>query len=133
MAYIALQPCRVAGVDYRVGDKIEGGVFVENRAAQLEAMQIIARDGESAPIQVAVSSVPIVLHAEDGDFTISVSHGGIQAVVDALTSTLSDAEPVIEAMTENDALILLHATDSRKGVKDAAASRAKALEEAGEH
>ena len=77
----------------------------------------------------------VVIHAEGGDMSLNLTAKGLQDVVDVLTSTVDEAEPIVEAMTDGDALILLHAADSRKGIKAAAEDRAQALiaeESAGE-
>ena len=65
-------------------------------------------------------------------FPLDVTLEGLQAIFDALTGNVKKAEEVIQTVTNEDALILLHATDNRKSVKELAEERAKALQEAGE-
>ena len=43
--------------------------------------------------------------------------------------TLDEASKIIEATESEEALILIHALDSRKGIKEAASKRAEALAE----
>lgn len=131
MAYTARKPCCFAGQRFQVGDSVPAEVLRPGAAAGLVEMGVLARSAaqESAG---AASSIGVVIHTEKGDVSLSVSADGLQRVFDVLTGPANKAEGVISAMVENDALILLHASDGRKSVKTLAETRAKALEEAGE-
>ena len=138
MAYIALKPCAFAGRRFNVGDEIPGELIVQGNEKNLIKMGKIAVQGidaiadkhEQAP--QTPQTVEIELETEKGAITLDVSKSGLQSIFDALTSNVKDAEEIIHALTDNDALILLHAADSRKSVKELAEEQAKALKEAGE-
>lgn len=138
MAYVALKPCCFAGHRFRIGETIPDERVHPGNANNAVKMGLIAEQaGEAgipaqnteAPVNPPVEKMTIVIHAEEGDLPLELTCEGLQAVVDVLTSNVEDAEPIIEAMTDSDALILLHVTDTRKGIKTVAEARAKALNE----
>ena len=138
MAYVALKPCCFAGHSFRIGETVPDEVVHPGNANNAVKMGLIAEQpGAAAPAAApgektetpTVETMTVNIHAEEGDLPLNLTAEGLQAVVDVLTSTVEAAEPIVEAMTDGDALILLHAADYRKGVKEAAAARAKALTE----
>ena len=144
MAYVALKPCCFAGHRFRIGETVPDELVHPGNANNAIKMGLIAmQDGAAAPAAgtgeetetPTVETITVNIHAEEGDLPLNLTAEGLQTVVDVLTSKVEDAEPVIEAMTDGDALILLHLTDSRKAIKAAAEARAQALnaeESAGE-
>lgn len=138
MPYVALKPCCFAGHRFRIGDNIPGEMIHPGSANNLVKMGVIAeRAGEDTPDAAPeatpvneAAAITVAIHAEEGDLPLELTQEGLQAVVDVLTSDVKDAEPVIAALNDGDALILLHATDTRKSIKTAAEARAKALNEA---
>lgn len=129
MAYVALKPCRFAGQDFRIGDKIPGDLIHQGSAKDLVAMKKIAKmDGDEITTQEPEKNVfTIKIHAEEGDMPLELTEASLQSVFDVLTGKTTDVEEIINQMEDADALILLHITDSRKAVKTAAEARAKAL------
>lgn len=135
MKLIAKKPCSFGGERFYIGDEIPVARVLNPRAQEKMGVLAIVPDDVGAPALVVdpaepvsdVAMIPVLIHAEEGDLPLNLTQEGIQAVVDVLTSNVDDAEPVIEAMTDGDALILLHAIDGRKGVKTAAEARAQAL------
>lgn len=132
MLYVALKPCCFAGHRFRIGDNIPGEMIHPGNADNLVKMGVIAKqtgesNPETSPANNEAAAITVTIHAEEGDLPLELTKEGLQAVVDVLTSNVEDAEPVIAAMNDGDALILLHLTDTRKSVKNAAEARAKAL------
>lgn len=130
MKLIAKKPCSFGGKKFYIGDEIPMAAVINPK--DQEKMGVIAIV-DDAP--VPGTAMEVVIHAEEGDMPISLTKEGLQSVVDVLSGKTTDAKPVIEQMTDGDALILLHIVDSRKAVKEAAEERAKALsaeESAGE-
>ena len=136
MAYVALKPCCFAGHRFRIGEIVPDEFVHPGNANNAVKMGLIAeQSGEAGtPAKTAeeqtnppAATMTVIIHAEEGDMPLDLTQEGLQAVVDVLTSNVDDAEPVIEAMTDGDALILLHLADGRKGVKAAAEARAQAL------
>lgn len=138
MAYVALKPCCFAGHRFLIGETVPDEVVHPGNANNAIRMGLIAKqDGTAAPAEApdeqketcTVETMTVNIHAEEGDLPLTLTAESLQSVVDVLTSTVEDAEPIINQMVDDDALILLHAADYRKGVKEAAAARAQALEE----
>ena len=138
MKLIAQKPCSFGGKRFYIGDEVPAeDVLNPAKQAKLGVLAIVRDDagatptveGEGVETHNPVDTMEVVIHAEEGDLLLNLTAEGLQAIVDVLTSNVEDAEPVIAAMTDDSALILLHAADYRKGVKEAAAARAKALNE----
>lgn len=133
MAYIAIKPCRFAGQSFRIGDEVPADVIQPGAAKNLVKMGIIAAPkdgGKPAPtIEYIPDPTPIRvgIPVEDGRLNLNLTAEGLQAIFDVLTATISEAEPVIREITDNDALILLHESDPRKSIKELVETRAKAL------
>lgn len=129
MAYVALKPCRFAGQSFNIGEEIPDGIVHPGAANNLVKMQVIAEAGNTTPDHTPdpVSTITLRIPVQEGDLLLEVTHEGLQSVVTVLSGKTAEAEPVIGAMTDGDALILLHMVDSRKAVKAAAEARAKAL------
>lgn len=129
MAYIALKPCTFAGQKFKIGDSIPGDVLLPGAIKNLVKMEIIAStDGKVATMPVPNGPIAVTARAEGGNMDLQLTDIGLQQIFDALTANVEGAEKIVETMTDEDALILLHMCDSRKGVKAAAEARAKALE-----
>jgi len=83
---------------------------------------------------VAVVGDPIIitipLTKEDGVLEVPASPESIVAAVCNLQSTAEESIKVIETMTDETALVLIHALDGRKTVKSAAKARAEDLRKA---
>lgn len=140
MAFIAAKPCKFAGQRFRIGEEIPADAIQPGAAKNLIKMGIIAErkpEGFTAEINTIAAEeieegtrlpdAEIIIHAEEGDMPLNPTPEGLQAIFDVLTSNVSGAEPIIKEMTDGDALILLHLSDSRKSIKELAETRAKAL------
>ena len=138
MAYVALKPCCFAGQRFKIGEIVPGEIIHPGVAQSAIKMGLVAEHAGEAgtpaktpetPVIPPVEKMTVNIRAEEGDLPLDLTQEGLQAVVDVLTSNVKDAEPIVEAMTDGDALILLHLIDTRKSVKEAAETRAKALNE----
>lgn len=135
MKLIAQKPCSFGGKKFYIGDEIPAQLILNPHAqAKMGVVAIVNDEAATIPPAVVdeetdppVDTITVVIHAEEGDLPLNLTAEGLQSVVDVLTSTAPDAEPIIQQMTDGDALILLHITDSRKAIKAAAEARAQAL------
>lgn len=134
MKLIARKACSFGGKKFYIGEDIPAALVLDPCTQEKRGVLAIVNDdagttppAEPAAIRKEVDIISVAIHAEEGDLPLELTQEGLQAVVDVLTSNVEDAEPVIAALEDGDALILLHATDTRKSVKTAAEARAKAL------
>ena len=134
MKLFAKKPCSFGGKRFAIGDEIPSDLVVNPAAmAKMDILSIV----NDAPAFIAgvdlgdpagdCSGIAVVLHTEKGDFPLNLTVEDLQSVVDVLTSRGDDAKAIVEQMTEEHALILLDAIDSRKNIKQAAKDRAMAL------
>lgn len=131
MSYVALKPCQFAGQKFKIGNEIPQNLILPGAAKNLVKMEVIANAGSvtAGVVTEAAQTISVVVHADEGDLQLELTAAGIQQIFDALTDNVEGAVSVVDTMTDEDALILLHMSDSRKGVKTAAEARAKALTE----
>ena len=139
MKLIAKKPCGFGGKKFYIGDEIPAEYVLNPKAQEKLGNLVIVNDEAVAPAPAdpvpPVEAMEVIIHAEEGDLSLNLTKDGLQAVVDVITSKAADAKPIIDQMTDGDALILLHIADNRKEIKTAAENRAKALspeESAGE-
>lgn len=138
MAYVALKPCCLAGQRFKINDTIPDQVIRPESKDNLVKMGLIAEHHEEPVItedlvdQMVDPVIPVRIPDGENDILLEVTIEGLQAVVDVLTSKAEDAKPIIERMTDGDALILMHAADSRKAIKEAAEARAAVIAEEAE-
>jgi hypothetical protein len=131
MTYIALKPCRFAGQDFRIDDLIQGDLIHPGQVENLVKMGKIAKVNDGAEpastIAIPAHAFSVSVKVEEGDLVLEPTDEGVQAIFSVLTSEATEAKEIVKAMTDADALILLHVSDSRKTIKAAAEERAKAL------
>ncbi len=117
MKLIAKKPCSFGGKKFYIGDEIPAE-YVQNPRS-LEKSGVISI--------VVVATIPVVLHIDGKDYPLNLTSQGLQNVVDVLTTKGEDAKAIVAQMTDEAALILLDATDTRKNIQMAAQARAEAL------
>lgn len=144
MKLIAKKPCSFGGKKFYIGNEIPAELVTDAKAQEKwGVLAIVADDAGISPDpseereeQTDPATTSLTVQTKEGELTLDVTPEGIQSVFNVLLGTAPQAEPTIEQMSDSDALILLHLTDSRKTVKEAAEARAKALnapeEEVGE-
>lgn len=134
MKLVAQRPCSFGGKRFVIGEEIPTDLVVN--PAALAKMGVISIVNDAPAVATAIDpgdpagdcpGIAVVLHTEKGDFHLNLTQEGLQSVVDVLTSRGDDAKAIVEQMTDEHALILLDATDSRKNIKEAAKARAMAL------
>lgn len=130
---IALKPCSFGGKKFFIGDEIPSE-YVESpeRQEQLGVLKVVRVESEVTEVTENVvipdPTLSIVVQTNGEEMILEPTDSGIQDVFNVLIGKVAEAEAIINQMTDNDALILLHLADSRKAVKEAAEARAKALE-----
>ena len=129
---IALKPCSFGGEKFFIGDEIPPE-YVESPAKQeqLVVLKVVKVESEVTEVDTVVIPEPsfsIVVQANGEEMVLEPTDKGIQDVFNVLIGKAAAAEPIINQMTDSDALILLHLADPRKSIKEAAEARAKALE-----
>lgn len=130
MKLFAKKPCSFGGKRFAIGDEIPTDLVVNPAAmAKMDIISIVNDVPAFDPGDPAgdISRIAVVLHTEQGDYPLELTEEGLQSVVDVLTSKGEAAKAIVEQMTEEHALMLLDATDSRKNIKEAAKARAMAL------
>lgn len=130
MAYVAVKPCRFAGQSFRIGEIVPVDALQPGAAKNLVKMGVIAEGEPDAAKPTAAEPElvdEIAIRINIHDMPLDVTVDGLQAIFDVLSSTASEAEKTIQEMTDEDALILLNACDSRKSIKSLTEERAKAL------
>lgn len=132
MAYIAQKPCSFAGISFKIGETVPGELIVPGAIKSLLKMNILSVNGQNEIPEVTtktVERIEIKAKTDEGYLLLSLTPEGLQNIFDVLLCNLNDAAAIISQMTDGDALILLHLSDGRKGVKEAAETRAKEIAE----
>lgn len=136
MKLIARKACSFGGKKFYIGDDIPVNLVLDPHAQEkMEVLAIVSDDaGAASPavcevIRNEIDTMTVSIRAKEGDLPLNLTKEGLQNVVDVLTCKPADAVDIIAGMTDGDALILVHITDNRKAVKEAAEARAKALNE----
>ena len=132
MKLIAQKRCSFGGKKFYIGDEIPVELVLNPKAQESMGVIAIASDAADtvAPeitMPIPLPTMNVVVHAEEGDLPLDLTACGLQSIVTVMTSNVDDAEPIVDMMTDNDALILLHMIDTRKTIKAAAEARAKSL------
>ena len=134
MKLIAKKPCSFGGMKFYIGEKIPADIVLDPNAQEKRGVLVQVADGNDPAPNTApcTGAISIVIHADEGDLPLELTNDELQSVFDVLTGNAEDAKPIIEQMENGDALLLIHATDNRKTVQNAAVDRAKDLSEAQE-
>lgn len=132
MKLIAQKPCCFGGKKFYIGDEVPAEFVLDPNAQKKMGVLAVVECTAGAAIPAGVHTMEVIVHDDEGDMPLSVTEAGMQAIFDVLTGKASDAAAIINDMTDGDALILLHISDNRKQVKEAAEARAKAISAEGE-
>lgn len=136
--YICTKGLTLSGAKYAPGDTIPAEAVLPHRVRALKNQGYIATRAETAatvpepPQEPEETPAPIVipLTRDGGVFELVTGQESIVACACNLQLTAEKAVEVIQGMEDGDALVLIHALDSRKTVKAAAQARAEELEQA---
>lgn len=127
MRLIARQPCSFGGKKFYIGDEVPSELVLDAKAQEKKGVLAIIEETKLEATWLPAPAITVNVHAKEGDMPVELTGEGLQAVFDVLNGTTEESSAIIEEMTDGDALILLHVTDKRKSVKEAAEARAKAL------
>lgn len=135
MKLIARKPCSFNGKKFFIGDEIPAESVINPKEQEKMGVLTIAADNyvghtEQEPAPAQESKITVLIRSEEGDVEFNPTPEGLQSIFDALTGNATEAEEIINQMTDGEALILLHLSDSRKAVRAAAEARGKELSEA---
>lgn len=136
--YICTKGLTLSGTEYVPGDSIPAEAVLPHRVRALKNQGYIAAQVEAAaappeePQAATKEPVPIVipLTRDGGVYELVAAPESIVAAACNLQLTAEKAVEAIKAMEDGDALVLIHALDSRKTVMAAAQARAEELEKA---
>ena len=124
MSYICRKALSLGGVTYQPGYAITDGAVLPSRVrSQTDepAAEAPAPTGETSG---GVLYVPI---KGDDDLTVPIPVDGAAFIFALQQSTADEAAAMLQDVEDENVLILIHATDSRKSVRAAAKARAAAL------
>lgn len=128
--YTCIKPANFAGVKYMPGDIVPAEAIPADRVGAVIRLGLIAEAQPAKEVQPAAPAsftVPVTL--EDGTVCdVEVTPETVVEAVAVLQMTAEDAMRRIKTVTDDTALILIDACESRKTVKKAAAARAAELE-----
>ena len=128
--FTCTKPAVFAGIKYLPGDIVPAEAIPADRVGAVIRLGLIAEvqpAQEVQPAPPAPFTVPVTL--EDGTVCdVEVTPETVVEAVTVLQMTAEDAMHRIKTVTDDTALILIDACESRKTVKKAAAARAAELE-----
>lgn len=145
MSYICAKALTLGGMPYYPGDLIPDDAVLPSRVRALKTSgyitDVAADSAEWAEMPVATGVleaegydgkvvIPIIKDI-DGEtaeaLAVPLTEGEVQMVFAIMQMTVDQAEEEIEKITEEGVLIVLHAADTRAGIKKAAQKRAATL------
>ena len=140
MSYLCRKGLNISGVAYKPGDVIPDGVILPNRVRTLTAVGMISEVAENTETPVVnsqpvvpvpeLSTITIPVKGENGDITLEVTPEEVQEVFSLLQMTANEGITAIGKIESDNVLILIHATDTRKTMQNAAKERADILSSA---
>lgn len=122
---IAKKPCSFGGKRFFIGENIPEEL-VANPAAQ-EKLGIIAISNAECPAESAIQITVSGSSDSDSAVAISATPEEIRSVFFVMQLNAEEAVKAISEIHSENVLILLHAADSRKTVKNAAKERVDKL------
>lgn len=133
MSYICRKALFLGGVTYQPGEAIPDGAVLPSRVRSLTSCGYIMEQTDEPAAEAAASTgetsggvlyVPI---KGDDELTVPIPTDGAAFIFALQQSTADEAAAMLQDVEDENVLILIHATDSRKSVRAAAKSRAAAL------
>ena len=131
MKLIARKPCSFGGQRFFIGEEIPENLVAD--AKRQEMLGVIAAVPEAGGILETAASdgespVPVTVYRDGGEnLTILLTAEEVQAVFGIMQQTAETAVKEIGEVKNENVLILLHAADSRKTVREAAKKQADTL------
>ena len=133
--YVCLKPLKISGTEYQPGNHIPAEEISPSRVRALKQMGYIAEQDAPALTETATDTrdepepvFMIPISAESGEGAgILANEESVSAAAVILQMTVEQAGEAIKDTADETALRLVHALDSRKGVKTAAAAKLEEL------
>lgn len=135
MKLIAKKPCSFGGERFYIGDEIPVELVQEPKTQEKYGNLAIVEGDAVTPaptVNATVVSDPVlnISVAVDGEqMDLEPTDDGLQDIFNALIADAESAIGIVNKMTDNDSLILLHLAERRTTVKKAAKARAEKLQE----
>lgn len=129
MSYICLKALSLGGMTYQPGEGIPDGAILPSRVRSLTSCGYIAAPAAEAeaPAGESAGGVLYVPIKGDDDLAVPIPVDGAAFIFALQQSTADEAAAMVQDVEDENVLILIHATDSRKSVRAAAKARAAAL------
>lgn len=132
MQYLCEKQLSIGGVTYNAGDVVPDGVILPERTGKLLRNGYIAEIGSELPEkQVERTAKPaqfnIPLFKDDQILTVPLNEEDVKTWSLILQKNTAEATELIDNIDNENLLMVIHATDSRKGIKAATESKAAAL------
>ena len=131
MKLIAKKPCSFGGKAFFINDEIPVNVVLNPKQQEELGVLSIVFDGEAATGILETDIAIPVFKSYDGDTAqvmgVPLNIGEIQEVFSIMQMNVEEAMKAIEATKSENMLIVIHACDSRAGVKKAAQKKADNL------
>lgn len=138
--FVCKKPITLSGRSFSYGEVIPEGYVLPGRALTLIRSNYIA-EVESGVLQAEEAVTPIrpfqgetgenlitiPISTENGILEVITSSQTVTTVFSIMQKTVEEAEKDIAGLEDENALILLNAADSRKGIQKAAEERATQL------
>ena len=132
MRLIARRPCSFGGKKYFIGDEVPAEDVINPTVHEDQGRLAIVKDDQGVLETAGDGKVTIpVIRDGEGDvadvLSIPLTEGEVQHVFAIMQMTADKAAEAMEDVDSEEVLIVLHAADSRSGVKKAAKKRAEQL------
>lgn len=133
MRLIAKKPCSFGGKQYYIGDEVPEEDVINPAVHESQGTLAIIKDEQGATLETADTGKVMIPVIRDGEgdvadvLNIPLTEGEVQHVFAIMQMTADKAAEAMEEVNSEDVLIVLHAADSRSGVKKAAKKRAEQL------
>ena len=131
MKLIAKKPCSFGGKDFFINDEIPVNAVLNPKQQEELGVLSLVSDGEAATGILETDIAIPVFKSYDGDTAqvmgVPLNIGEIQEVFSIMQMNVEEAMKAIEATKSENMLIVIHACDSRAGVKKAAQKKADNL------
>lgn len=137
--FVCVKPITLSGRNFSYGDIIPDGYVLPERALALIRSNYITSFESGTPVSEAVTPImplqdktgetliTIPISTENGILEVITSSQTVTTVFSIMQKTVEEAEKDIAGLEDENALILLNAADSRKGIQKAAEERAAQL------
>lgn len=133
MKLIAQRPCNFGGKKFLIGEEIPAELVVNPKEQERRGVLAIAAEAEqytaeTQEIEQNASEIPIEVKVEyDGEkeqmLSLLMRPEELQIVISIMQMTAEEGVTEITTVESNNILILLHALDRRKTIKNAARER----------